>query len=195
MKDIKCVLVGDSSTGKTCIAISLTTNTFPGEYIPSTADNYAFEMRYKAQEVRLNIVDTYGSDEYDNLRPMSYNDTDVFIICFSILSRQHFDRVKSHWISEVKPYAKNASIILVGSKLDTRGTLPEHVTEEEISHSEGESMAREIGAKSYMECSAKTQENLKEVFDEVCRVHLGDSTPIKGKKDTIKKPRFRRFRN
>ena len=192
MKNIKCVLVGNDAAGKTCLAISYTTNNFPDDYIPTVMDNYNMEMSYKRWKINLEIVDTDGSEEYDNLRPMYYKNVNVFIICFSILSRTHFDRVKSHWISEIKPYAKKAHIILVGTKSDRRGTIPESLPITEVSKEEGETMAKHIGAESYIECSALTQENLKEVFEEVCRVHLQKPGSVIGKKDPSKNPQFKK---
>ena len=45
--------------------------------------------------VSLGLWDTAGQEDYDRLRPLSYPQTDVFLICFSIVSRASFDNVKA----------------------------------------------------------------------------------------------------
>jgi dsRNA-specific ribonuclease len=40
-----------------------------------------------------------------------------------------------------------------------------------ISEAQGQRLARELGVYKYMECSAKTQQGLKDVFDEVSELH------------------------
>jgi len=204
-QEIKLMVVGDGSVGKTCLLISYTTNSFPGEYLPTVFDNYNANAIVEGNPVNLGLWDTAGSEEYDTLRPLSYPGTDVFLICFSLFSPDSFENVTKKWYKEIMEHAPETPIILVGTKLDLREkpaaiqSLKE-AGQEPISTSKGEGLAKEIGAKKYLECSALTQDGLARVFEEAVKVVLfpkgGDSasetsdsnTPESGKKKA-KKPK------
>jgi len=136
--------------------------------------------------VNLGLWDTAGQEDYDRLRPLSYPQTDVFLICFSIISPSSFDNVKSKWYPEIQHHAPNVPIILVGTKSDLRGDSNRVSTLSAkglhmVTHEESVTRQRDIGAVNYLECSALTQEGLKTVFDEAIRAAMNKPKPNNNK--------------
>ncbi|KAF4516772.1 hypothetical protein B566_EDAN004611 [Ephemera danica] len=152
-RPIKCVVVGDGTVGKTCMLISYTTDSFPGEYVPTVFDNYSAPMLVDGIPVSLGLWDTAGQEDYDRLRPLSYPQTDVFLICFSVVSPSSCDNVTAKWDKESL------------AALAEQGLSP-------VRREQGQKLANKVRAVRYMECSALTQRGLKQVFDEAVRAVL-----------------------
>jgi len=153
----------------THVRIAYTSNSFPKEYVPTVFDNYSANVRVADKTVSLSLWDTAGQEDYDRLRPLSYPQTDVFLICFSVISSTSFSNVKTKWWPEVTHHCPTSNI-LVGTKLDLREDPEKLESLKEkglspITTDQGEQLSREIKAVKYMECSALTQKGLKEVFD------------------------------
>ena len=193
MKHIKCVVVGDGAVGKTCLLISYTTNAFPGEYIPTVFDNYSANVMVEDQAINLQLWDTAGQEDYKKLRPLSYPQTDVFILCFSLVSPTSLENVKNMWVPEVKEHCPDTPYILVGMKSDLRDEFAQNADElrangmEPIPREKGEQMMRDINAKNYVECSALKQYNLKEVFETAIKVVLHPQASTGGNQSSATK--------
>ncbi|KAJ3193281.1 Rho GTPase, partial [Irineochytrium annulatum] len=172
MQTIKCVVVGDGAVGKTCLLISYTTNNVT--------------VMIGNEPYTLGLFDTAGQEDYDRLRPLSYPQTDVFLVCFSVVSPASFENVKEKWFPEVRHHCPGVPCIIVGTQVDLRD---DPATIEKISRNRqkpvasdaGERLARELGAVKYLECSALTQKGLKNVFDEAIIAALEPPAPKKSK--------------
>ena len=114
-----------------------------------------------------------GQEDYDRLRPLSYPQTDVFLVCFSVTSPASFENVKEKWFPEVHHHCPGVPCLIVGTQIDLRddSQVIEKLARQKqrpVTSELGERLARELGAVKYVECSALTQKGLKNVFDEVC---------------------------
>ncbi|KAL0485136.1 ced-10 [Acrasis kona] len=117
----KVVQVGDGAAGKTCLWIRSAQGLYPTDYVPTVFDNYnACIKRDDGVVVCINCWDTAGPEDYDRLRPLSYPQTDLFLITFNVMNRRSFVNVEEKWIPEVTYHCPGAHIILIGAKRDLR---------------------------------------------------------------------------
>jgi cell division control protein 42 len=112
-----------------------------------------------------------GQEDYDRLRPLSYPQTDVFLVCFSVVSPPSFENVKEKWFPEIRHHCPNVPCIIVGTQMDLRedkATLEKlsRNKQKPIAQTDGEALAKSLSAVAYIECSAYKQKNVKDVFDE-----------------------------
>ncbi|XP_022784452.1 ras-like GTP-binding protein Rho1 [Stylophora pistillata] len=139
------------------------------------------------RRIELALWDTAGQEDYDRLRPLSYPDTDVILMCFSIDSPDSLENIPEKWTPEVKHFCPNVPIILVGNKRDLRDD--EHVKkelakmkQEPVKHEEGTQMCEKINGYAYLECSAKTKDGVIAVFRTATKAALD----TKAKKKKVK---------
>jgi len=182
----KLVIVGDGACGKTCLLIVFSKDQFPEVYVPTVFENYVADIEVDNKQVELALWDTAGQEDYDRLRPLSYPDTDVILMCFSIDSPDSLENIPEKWTPEVKHFCPNVPIILVGNKKDLRTDQAtqrelQKMKQEPVSSQQGQDMSDKINAFAYHECSAKSKEGVREVFEEATRAALQVKKKKKGK--------------
>ena len=139
---LKVNIVGDGAVGKTSLLITWATGSFPREYIPTVFDNHPIDRVVEGRPFTLNLWDTAGGEDYDRLRPLSYPQTDAFLLCYSIDSRASFHNIQTKWFPELQHFCPGTPILLVATKGDLRS---EDKNQDQVMYDEGLKMATDNG--------------------------------------------------
>ncbi|CAI4223323.1 unnamed protein product [Auanema sp. JU1783] len=184
IRTLKCVFIGSEEVGKTSLIVSYTTQGYPTKYVPTTFDNYSVVVNVDKKPIRIQLCDTAGQHKFDGIRPLSYPDCNVFIVVYSVINRRSFDEVMNRWMPEISKVSPNIPVILVGTQSDRRGW--DYNISDCISTSRGKQLANQIRAVEFYECSALTQENLKQMFDSVILAGLEEQKTFGKRPQTSK---------
>lgn len=116
-------------------------------------------------------------DEFDKLRHFCYSRADALLLCFSVVSPASFQNVWEKWVPEIRRRCPLAPVLLVGTQCDLRQDVKVLIElarrrERPVAEEDARALAEKAGAVAYVECSALTQKNLKEVFDAAIAVGL-----------------------
>ncbi|GKZ81056.1 Rho GTPase [Aspergillus niger] len=190
----KMVLLGDGACGKTSALNVFTRGWAPLVFslvaktanflkttcmvIPPSYKDRARMLTF-AQDIfvdnvhmELSLWDTAGQEEFDRLRALSYEDTHVIMLCFSVDSRDSFENVASKWIEEISENCAGVKLVLTALKCDLRKDEFLNDNPNAITYEEGLAKAKEIGAVKYLECSAVQNRGIMETFYEAAKVAL-----------------------
>ncbi|WFD43777.1 RHO4 protein [Malassezia psittaci] len=141
----------------------------PKAGFPRMFENYVPIVEFDGELVEFALWDTAGQEEYNRLRPLSYPETDVILICFAVDYPASLVNVQDKWLPEILHFCEGVPYLLVGLKTDLRNdaqalSLLSAQGIRPTTTEQGMSLAKEIGANRYIECSAKTGENVHGVF-------------------------------
>ncbi|XP_001630589.2 rho-related GTP-binding protein RhoA-A [Nematostella vectensis] len=167
-RKLKVVLTGDNNVGKTTFLINLTQNELEGT--PTAFANYELGLEVGSQKFLLDLWDTEGTTEYDRLRPLTYQGSDIILLCFDISNRQTFERIESKWLPETTQVLPGSIRVLIGNKNDIRKTRQDK--DREIQDAKKDSIVTAKEAKllakkydlPYMETSALSRHAIQEAL-------------------------------
>jgi small GTP-binding protein len=166
----KIVILGESSVGKTSIVNRLIDNEFKIYNEPTIGASYSSIILEKDNyKLKLDIWDTAGQEKYRSLTPLYYRNTDYALIVFDLTKKEsYFESI--NWINEITEKSKNSKIILIGNKSDIKNkeNINPDISIENI--------------KSYLEVSAKDNNNIQEILNVINNLDEEDETSINNTK-------------
>eukprot|EP01121_Diplochlamys_sp_Union-15-3_P003587 TRINITY_DN1352_c1_g1_i1.p1 TRINITY_DN1352_c1_g1~~TRINITY_DN1352_c1_g1_i1.p1 ORF type:complete len:233 (-),score=30.40 TRINITY_DN1352_c1_g1_i1:76-774(-) len=187
MRPIRAVFLGDGAVGKTCLLITQASGSFPTTIETQNMD-YNTIMKHGEKKVSVTLIDTIAQEEGDRTRLEIYPATDIFCLCFSIISPYSFENIRKKWYSEITRYAPGKPVILVGCKVDLRSDEDalERLREKKlapIAFDHANNMKEEIKAYKYVECSSAQSVGLDLLMEAIVECAVG---PLKENKKAKK---------
>ena len=150
----KIIFVGDAGVGKTTVIARIMDSPFSEVYEPSIGvDFMSKSIKYRGQNIKLQIWDTAGQEKYKGLIPSYVRNSSIVFLVYDISSKSSFDNIPK-WITFIRTI-ENTTLVLCGNKLD--------LSNREVKKEEGEELAKKEGI-AFFEVSAKTNENIKNMF-------------------------------
>ena len=155
--NFKIIVIGNSGVGKSCLTLKATQDIFKEDFTSTIGFQFfSFHVKINDKILKLQIWDTCGQEIYRSLITNFYRSTALAIICYSVADRKSFEETEV-WLKQVKSNSDpDCKVFLIANKID----LPERV----VTSEEGMNCKKEHGFECYMETSAKTGINVRELF-------------------------------
>ena len=164
--NLKLLLVGDSSIGKTSLLLQYTDEIFAQKHTPTIGVEYKIkEIKYKDFVLKLQIWDTAGQERYHSITKNFFHNADGILFIYDITNQDSFEGAKK-WIKEAEEIGDFYQKILVGNKCDL-------IDEREVSTEQLQKYCEEKNI-CYFESSAKENINIKEIFDKMIELIFKD---------------------
>ena len=164
----KLIVIGDSGVGKSCLTTKAVKNNFEDYYQATVGFEFlTFNMKINDTVIKMQIWDTCGQEIYRSLISNFYRNSSLAVILYSIDNRESFEHAEN-WLSDLKSQANpEVRIFLVGNKADLEEAR-------QVSKEEGMKYKTDQGLDLFMETSAKTGLNARNVLIEAAKTLYND---------------------
>ena len=155
---IKIAVLGKGVVGKSSLTYRFINYDVSTEHDPTIEDRYKSNLNIEGTNYEVEILDTAGEEDYQNMMDMWISFGEGFLLVFAINDKESFNLIKSKRDRILRgKHGVKYPTLLVGNKQDLEN-------ERQVNYSEAKEMADKWGIE-YIETSAKTNFNCKEVFE------------------------------
>lgn len=158
--NVKIVIIGEASVGKTSLMSKFVSNTFSDQMQPTIGcDIQNKSMVVEGEKVDVRLWDTAGCERFQTMLPLYYRGCHGAILVYDVTRRETFNKLRD-WLQELENNLTNdnAIIMIIGNKIDKTGR--------QVSKEEGNNYAKQRSA-LFIETSAKTSEGVAIAFEEL----------------------------
>ena len=155
---VKCLVIGDSGTGKSSIMMRFADDIFNSNYISTIGVDFKIRtMEFKNKIVKFQIWDTAGQERFRTLTASYYRGSNAILLCYDISDKNTFNNINI-WLEEIKRYSTGKPLlILCGNKTDLED-------KREVYKKDAEEYAK-INNMYFFESSSKNNSNITEIFE------------------------------
>mmetsp|Transcript_2562 Transcript_2562/g.3699 ORF Transcript_2562/g.3699 Transcript_2562/m.3699 type:complete len:354 (-) Transcript_2562:23-1084(-) len=210
---LRVCIVGPKGAGKTSLINTMLSKKFEEleeensiQIMSKMKETVNLKVKVNNVEWNLDVVDTPGDSAYKQIRPLVYNNIDVYILAFSLCDDFTFMDMDEFY-DEVKSYSSEEPLtVLVANKLETKEIMEECNEEEKkklkmngisfVKADDIEELKEEVKPFRYIECSARENKNITKVFEACVEAYLAKQTvkeekkAAEGKQMQIRKKEF-----
>jgi len=163
VQDIKLVVMGSGGVGKSAITVQFIQGIFIKKYDPTIEESYRKPVEVDGKNYMLEILDTAGTEQFTAMRDLYMKNGQGFALVFSLVSDSTFHDLTAirNQIIKVKD-TEDVPMVLVGNKADL-------VDKRCVSAEEAQALADKSFGTKFFETSAKTNQNINEVFEDLVR--------------------------
>jgi small GTP-binding protein len=185
----KLIFIGDSGVGKSCLTSKAVKNNFEDYYQATVGFEFlTFNMVVNKMVIKLQIWDTCGQEIYKSLISNFYRNSSLAVLVYSIDSKDSFEHV-GKWLDELKNQANpDVRIFLVGNKADLE-------EKREVQKEEGLKYKNDQQLDLFMESSAKTGYNARNVLVEAAKILYKDYLKLREAEENENNPNKNNSRN
>lgn len=160
----KVIVIGSGGVGKSALTLQFMYDEFVEDYEPTKADSYRKKIMLDGKEAQIDILDTAGQEDYAAIRDNYFRSGEAFLCVYSILEPESLSATEElrEQVLRVKNDDKTIPFLLVGNKTDLNNRRM-------VSQETALELARQWGV-PYVETSAKTRQNVDQVFIELMRM-------------------------
>lgn len=159
--EVKVVLLGDQSVGKSSISQRYVRNIFTGQHVATVGGAYLQQkvVLNNGVSIKLHLWDTGGQERFRAMTNLYYRDANAAILTYDITNEQSFTSL-DFWLKELKYKIDNEGMIicLAGNKCDVSND------ERKVDYTKAKKFAEENNM-IFFETSAKTDVGIKELFN------------------------------